>query len=462
MKGGVNDETTGSWTAATRRQLERRLPWENLLPDRQPFYVGSWVYVFGVVTIAALDDRRGHLRHQHRRRLHRLPRPAELRGPMDRDERQGRDQRDGRRWILQRPELRPDVRPTRHAAAHRDHRPGLPAYRPGADERRGAADRACARVPGHVESPQMISQRAGQTAEQGVRTVRYDLLKELAIAMIVSLILILGLSVLLSSPDVPSVTIQSWAQADPVDLVTTANDELAGQSATALYGPPYNHGTDAVQSIGPISPQTWGGVHGRVDPPNDFVINPLKQAASNDAQLSADISAWQAASADQQSKWHDAYATALKDAKVTDGKVTVADGDYGPVPNMMGHLLSLAQTGALDGLLLSSDHFYQTDYSKPLLFMNDGGYVPALADGQHLTGDQWGMMNETGLYPGQTWLWLYTLWYQIPPFNQVSYTDLLVVLMMVLLTTLLLLVPFIPGLRDIPRLVPIYRLIWRG
>ena len=47
-------ETGGSWTAATRRQLERRLPWENLLPDRQPFWVGSWVYVFGVGTIAAL------------------------------------------------------------------------------------------------------------------------------------------------------------------------------------------------------------------------------------------------------------------------------------------------------------------------------------------------------------------------------------------------------------------------
>jgi len=54
VKSGVTDESTGSWTAATRRQLERRLPWENLLPDRQPFYVGSWVYVFGVVTIAAL------------------------------------------------------------------------------------------------------------------------------------------------------------------------------------------------------------------------------------------------------------------------------------------------------------------------------------------------------------------------------------------------------------------------
>ena len=308
----------------------------------------------------------------------------------------------------------------------------------------------------------MITERSSaQAYYQGIRTAPYDLVKEIAIAMVVTLVLVLGLAVLLSSPDVPSVTIQSWAQADAVDLVTTANDELAGQSATALYGPPYNQGTDAVQSIGPFSPQTWGGVHVNVDPPNDFVINPLKQAASSDAQLASDISTWQAASADQQGKWHDAYATALKDAKVADGKVAVADGDYGPVPNMVGHLLQLAQTGALDGLLLSSNHFYQTDYSKPLLFMNDGGYASGLADAQHLTGDQWGMMNETGLYPGQTWLWLYTLWYQIPPFNQVSYTDLLVVLMMVLLTTLLLLVPFIPGLRDIPRWIPVYRLIWR-
>jgi len=54
MKSRVGDDSSGSWTAATRRQLERRLPWENLLPDRQPFWVGSWVYVFGVVTIAAL------------------------------------------------------------------------------------------------------------------------------------------------------------------------------------------------------------------------------------------------------------------------------------------------------------------------------------------------------------------------------------------------------------------------
>jgi hypothetical protein len=33
--------------------------------------------------------------------------------------------------------------------------------------------------------------------------------------------------------------------------------------------------------------------------------------------------------------------------------------------------------------------------------------------------------------------------------------------MMGVLTALLALVPFVPGLRDIPRYIPIYRLIWR-
>lgn len=44
----------GSWTAAVRRRVEGTLPITELLPVRQPAYVGSWVYVFGVVTIAAL------------------------------------------------------------------------------------------------------------------------------------------------------------------------------------------------------------------------------------------------------------------------------------------------------------------------------------------------------------------------------------------------------------------------
>lgn len=43
-----------NWTGGIRRYLEDRLPMSHLLPERQPYYVGSWVYVFGVITIAAL------------------------------------------------------------------------------------------------------------------------------------------------------------------------------------------------------------------------------------------------------------------------------------------------------------------------------------------------------------------------------------------------------------------------
>jgi quinol-cytochrome oxidoreductase complex cytochrome b subunit len=43
-----------SWTLAIRRFLQRSLPLTHLLPDRQPVFVGSWVYIFGVVSIAGL------------------------------------------------------------------------------------------------------------------------------------------------------------------------------------------------------------------------------------------------------------------------------------------------------------------------------------------------------------------------------------------------------------------------
>ena len=42
------------WTARLRGRAVAALPPERLLPDRQPAYVASWIYVFGVVTLAAL------------------------------------------------------------------------------------------------------------------------------------------------------------------------------------------------------------------------------------------------------------------------------------------------------------------------------------------------------------------------------------------------------------------------
>ena len=295
----------------------------------------------------------------------------------------------------------------------------------------------------------------------GVKMIRYDLIKEFVLAFLVVSLVVVGLAGIFSSPDDPAVTIQTWAAAQPIDFVTTAASELAYTSGTAQYGPPYSNTADAAQAVGPIAPQAWAGVGTPIDTAQDFVLRPLGFAAVGNPSLTAALQTYGAASADQQQTWLTNYSTALADATVVSDQVTVASGEYGPVPDLMTGMLGLARTGALDGLLLSSGTLYQTDFTRPLLFMGDGEYLSGLAADQHLTGDQWGMMNETGQYPGQTWLWLFSFWYQIPPFNTAANTDLLVILLMIGLTTLLALVPFIPGLRDIPRWVPIYRIIWR-
>ena len=47
-------ESGGSWTAWLRTRITGLVPHGQALPDRQPAYVASWIYVFGVLTLAAL------------------------------------------------------------------------------------------------------------------------------------------------------------------------------------------------------------------------------------------------------------------------------------------------------------------------------------------------------------------------------------------------------------------------
>jgi hypothetical protein len=288
----------------------------------------------------------------------------------------------------------------------------------------------------------------------------YDLVKELCVALGVVTLLAVVLTILFSSPDEKPSTIAQWSRQMPVDFTTTAIAELGGTSATAGYGPPYNHAGEG-QHAAFIHLQKWLGVSHPIDTARDFVIDPL-DTIPGDATLRSAIATYKNAPAKQQAAWTEAYGKALEKATVGPGdSVKAPPGEYGPVPAMMGSLLSLAQSGGLDGNLLTSSQFYQTDYTKPLLFMADGKLLEQRADAQHLLGKQWGMMNETGSYPGQSWLWLYTLWYQIKPFSTSPNADILVVLVMTVLSLAFVCVPFLPLIRSIPRWVPIHRLIWR-
>ena len=293
---------------------------------------------------------------------------------------------------------------------------------------------------------------------------RYDILKEGTIATVVVGALVLIMSAVLSSPNVPPVTMQTWGKVAPVDLVYTAATELNGTAGAASYGPPYNNQTGGVQQVGPVNWQKLAGITQPVNAPKDFVLNPLSTLAKTTPALATVLSTYNAASPAQQQKWATAYANATApDAKrvpFNNGNLNLPSA--GPVPVLMSYELAMARSGSLDTDLLAQRQFYGTDFTKPLLFIADGGYYADLATRYHLTGDQWGVMNETGSYPGQPWLWLFQMWYHVSPFQSSDSVDVWAVYLTGIGTLLLLLIPFIPGLRDIPRLIPLHRLVWRS
>ncbi len=49
----MSERVTANWTVRLRTRLSRMVPSGQWLPDRQPVYVASWIYVFGVATLAA-------------------------------------------------------------------------------------------------------------------------------------------------------------------------------------------------------------------------------------------------------------------------------------------------------------------------------------------------------------------------------------------------------------------------
>ncbi|HVB21350.1 MAG TPA: cytochrome b N-terminal domain-containing protein [Ktedonobacteraceae bacterium] len=298
---------------------------------------------------------------------------------------------------------------------------------------------------------------------RGLHMMPYDLIREGLIALVAVFVLVVAFAGFLSSPDEPPLTLQQYAQQNPVGFVTTAMAELSATSGIAQYGPPYNQGTGSVQYIGPVSLQQLAGVTIPIDTAHVYVLDPLAVAAQSDPQVTSALQTFTQASAQQQASWEDAYTTALGKATENAGHVVVPQGNYGPLPTMMDQLLTLGTSGALDGLLQYNGNFYQNDFTKPLLFLSEDA-LPTKAAQFNLLGSQWGVMNETGNYPGQAWLWLYTFWYQVPPYNTDAFAanaDALVLLTMGILTAILVLVPFIPYLNRLPYYLGIHRLIWR-
>src|SRR6266700_42671 len=524
VPGGMGEDADARmWTARARGRALRTLPPNKLLPDRQPAYVASWVYVFGVATLAALGlaivsgfviaiggtdwwhtNPVGHFfnsTHLWSVELFMAFMVIHLWGKFWMAAWRGRR---ALTWITGVVAFGASVLECFTGYVAQQNFDSQWIATNGKDALNSAGVGAffnvmnfgqmllwhvvlipiilIALVGAHVllvrvrgvshPLPARRTGRRGRTARKAAReadaapwrgrTRRYDILKEGTIATAIALALVLVMAAVLSSPDVPSVTVQSWAKVAPADFLGTAATELDGTGLAASYGPPYNTGTAAAQQVGPVNWQKLSGVTQPVNGAQDFVITPLKKLAPFSPALSAALATYTSAPAAQQQKWATAYGNAVTKVKFVNGTPVVPPASDGPVPVMMATELNMARSGALDADLLAQRQFYGTDYTRPLLFIADGEYYAQQADAMHLTGDQWGVMNETGSYPGQPWLWLFQLWYHVAPFNNSPAVDVWAVYLTGIGTLLLLAVPFIPGLRDIPRLIPVHRLIWRS
>ena len=518
--GTGDDADAAMWTARLRRMALRHLPPGKLLPDRQPAYVASWIYVFGVATLAALGvvivsgfaialggtewwhtNAVGHFFNS----LHLWSVEAfmaflviHLWGKFWMAAWRGRR---ALTWVTGVVAFMASVVECFTGYLSQQNFDSQWIAASGKDAFDGVGVGAffnlmnvgqmllwhvvlipvvlVALVGAHILAVRVrgvvhplpvqrvrgrVARRAGAAADaaswQGP-TRRYDIVKEATVAAVVAVVLVVALAGLLSSPDVPPVTVSSWARIAPADFVATAASELAGTSETATYGPPYNHTAGNSQSI-LFTPSSIAGVRQPIDAGRDLCAGPAgEDAAPTDPTLAAALDRYQRATPSTRSAWNAAYGKAVTHVTFRDGAPVVPAAADGPVPTMLATEITLAQSGAIDADLLANHTFYGTDFTKPLLFLEDGEYFSNVAAAQHLTGAQWGVMNETGSYPGQPWLWLYTLWYQVPGFDNSANVDLIAIYLTGVATILLLAIPFLPGLRDIPRLVPVHRIIWR-
>ena len=296
------------------------------------------------------------------------------------------------------------------------------------------------------------------------KTRKYDIVKEGTVALLVVTILTVALSLLLGSPDDTPLTFKGWATSNSDNFYATAVSELAGTSGTATYGPPYNKAADGL-NVGPLWLQKWAGVSRPIDSVNDFVISPLSTQVLS-VEIASALATWKAAAQADQSTWATNYDSAIAEVE---GKLSdVPAGNYGPVPALAQGLTDMAKAGGLDAALLSQGGFFQTDNTKQILFFGDGSYLDDAGTEANLQGGTWGMMNETGRYPGQAWLWLYSFWYQIPPFNNEeskpigANADAYIMVLMGGLSLGLILIPLIPGVKTLPMRIPIHRRIWRA
>jgi len=290
------------------------------------------------------------------------------------------------------------------------------------------------------------------------RLVPEDFVKHLFTTLVIVVGLVLIASFLFGVPEVQPLTIKGYATSNPVPFEQMALRALDGTGQIANYGPPYNHGTGNVESV----LQQAAGILHPINAETDFILNPLKMAASVNPAITPTLNAFTHASKAQQAQWEAAYTKALAHGVYRDGVVVTAKGNYGPLPALLNETLALGKSGLMSGALMRNGSVItRFDNQNYLLFLQ-GAPLQQDPATQTMAGGNWGIIHPAvNGYPGAWWMTIPTWIYQWPFVANSTASDALALSIGFLFWLVLALTPWIPGWNRLPRYLGVHRLIWK-
>ena len=261
---------------------------------------------------------------------------------------------------------------------------------------------------------------------------------------------IVALALFVGSPDWPRDMIATVATGDPGGAVLAFTQELDGSASS------------------------WGNTGEIGQAPDQlFVLGPLRAFSPLlGVPVATALAGYEQAGTQQQRAWANAYEQALmtitpQGSGAMGGMATTASpdyrrlgtlsGDFGPVPALVQGSLRLAQGGYLEMYLtgLAPGH----SLHLATIWLYDEPQMLNTAISQGLTDDQWGMVKERGFAVGPWYLLIPVIIHVILPGGSSGLGFTLWNLAFALVFVLA--VPLLPGVRDLPRHLRLYRLMYR-
>src|SRR5215469_16715524 len=312
----------------------------------------------------------------------------------------------------------------------------------------------------HVQQPAESATPTRASDRPPERLVRHVFWKY-PILSVVLLVLVAVLAAAIGSPNWPRDTIAGATKDNPGGAVMAFTQELDGTATSSGNAQEFGIGDPGqVFVLGPLHAAT--PLLGQISLPN------LPTLQASDVQQA--ISTYDAASPDQQMTWASNYDKALGTIAPTGGgamsagtpspdytKIGTLKGDFGPVPVLVEADLQLAQTGYLEQYLQSVDPGHS--YHLTNIWLYDHPNMLNTAVDQGLTDDQWGMVKERGFSVGPWYLFIPAIFHVYFPAGTTGQGFVLWNLLFAAI--LLFIIPLVPGLRDLPRYLQLYRFIYR-